>query len=141
MATNDQPATSVPPPATPIPPEVSELLKSLASGDDKPRRLYQLERSWQQSADLAAARCELAEVKGVVIGHDVEIKGLTARVGKIEDKHDDFATRTGEHQMTEIRAELNRHEESKRHWVRWAIAALAMAATSVGTGCALHWLF
>ena len=138
------PFTSEPPPPTPLTPAASAMLRSLLD-DDRARRLWQLEQTWQLGQDLNAARGEIAQVKGVTIRHDVEIRGLTARVEGCERKHDRFASKTGEHQMAEIRAELAKHEESKKHWGRYAIAALVGLALTVlggiGSGCAIHYFF
>jgi hypothetical protein len=128
------------PVSDPPPPETQALFERLLE-DDRARQMWHLETLWNLGNEVGKARGDFEELKGEVISIEGQIVRLDNRVTTLEHKHDDFATRTGEHQLTEIRAELQRHEESKRHWVRWAVAALAMLATSVGTGCALHWLF
>lgn len=128
------------PVSDPPPPETQALFRDLLD-DDRRRRMWELERLWELGNEVGKARGDFAELKGEVISIEGQIVRLDNRVTTVEHKHDDFALRTGEHDMTQIRAELQRHEESRRHWVRWAIAALAMAATSVGAGCALHFLF
>jgi hypothetical protein len=137
------------PTTTSIPPAAADFLRQLAKGDDTTRRLWQLEQTWEQRHALADVRDDVSKLTVQAIRTGAEVRGICARVDKLEN----FATTTGEHEMTAIREQVKQYRteaekknderaERRRTWTRWPIMAVGGAVlAAIGalvTACVAH---
>ncbi len=130
-----------PPSSPPITPAARAIISRLAAdGNDRERRLWELERLWELGNSVGLMRGEVAEVKGELISIEGQVVRLDLRVTKVENKQDKSAEDTGQHDLAALQRQLDERKERARHWVRWAVALLGALAVGIVTGCVLHML-
>jgi hypothetical protein len=140
---------SIPPSSNPlITPAAKALITGLvADGNDRERRMWELERLWELGNSVGLMRGEVAEVKGEMISLEGKVVRLDLRVTKVESRQDKSAEYTGQHDIAELHRQLvdrdaaiAERKERARHWGRWVVALLGTLAVGIVTGCLLHLL-
>ena len=110
-------------------------------GRERDARQKHLDLIWDVNRKVDKIGGDFSEMKGHVLAHGTEIVLLKQRADRVEAKADKTAEDTGQHNIDELQKQLDERKERSRHWVRTLVAAVVIAATGFGSGCALRMLF